>query len=404
MHDEATTHFMGMIDQTTLGHTFLKQELGVVPTVGWQIDPFGHSATQGGLMTSSVGFDALYFGRIHYEDLENRQKNAECEGLWSSSSDDSSVFWGLTGSYRGNYGGPEGFCFDVLCADDPLIGQDESTVLARIKNFTHAVGVQANQTKGRNIMLTMGMDFFYSQASKNFRNLDLLIEAANQYLSDGSIDVSDVFGSRFDIVNLFYSTPERYTKCKYADAVHTKKRNKDYVSNDVPAKYDSAAWESNAKTGDFFPYADCDHCYWAGYFSSRQSFKRMERAGSSFLHAARQIESMMKLQSSVTATKGVQNEKKEETLASDRSWTKSPLYTLDDALGVAQHHDAITGTAKQHVAYDYAKRIAVGVSDASRFVTDSLMALFTDTSSGMLENLSYCHLLNETVCKISQVR
>lgn len=63
MHDEASTHFMGMIDQTTLGHTFLKKELGVVPTVGWQIDPFGHSATQGGLMTSGMGFDALYFGR-----------------------------------------------------------------------------------------------------------------------------------------------------------------------------------------------------------------------------------------------------------------------------------------------------------------------------------------------------
>ena len=37
MHDEAATHFMGMIDQTTLGHSFLKKELGVVPTVGWQV-------------------------------------------------------------------------------------------------------------------------------------------------------------------------------------------------------------------------------------------------------------------------------------------------------------------------------------------------------------------------------
>ena len=43
MHDEATTHYMGMIDQTTLGHQFLKQEFGYVPTVGWQLDPFGHS-------------------------------------------------------------------------------------------------------------------------------------------------------------------------------------------------------------------------------------------------------------------------------------------------------------------------------------------------------------------------
>lgn len=63
MHDEATTHYIGMIDQTTLGHDFLKQELGVIPSIGWQIDPFGHSATQGGLLTTGMGFNALYFGR-----------------------------------------------------------------------------------------------------------------------------------------------------------------------------------------------------------------------------------------------------------------------------------------------------------------------------------------------------
>ena len=33
---------------------------------------------------------------------------------------------------------------------------------------------------------------------------------------------------------------------------------------------------------------------------------------------------------------------------------------LRDAMAVAQHHDAITGTEKQHVAYDYAKRLAIG--------------------------------------------
>ena len=92
-----------MIDNTALGHAFLKKELNVVPTVGWQIDPFGHSATQGGLLTSGVGFDALYFGRIHFVDLVHRKRDAECEGLWSSSTtDDSSVFWGLTGEYGGN--------------------------------------------------------------------------------------------------------------------------------------------------------------------------------------------------------------------------------------------------------------------------------------------------------------
>ena len=104
MHDEATTHYIGMIDQTTLGHDFLKQELGVIPSIGWQIDPFGHSATQGGLLTTGMGFNALYFGRIHYVELENRQRDGECEGLWESSSMMDTTFWGLSGSFSGNYG------------------------------------------------------------------------------------------------------------------------------------------------------------------------------------------------------------------------------------------------------------------------------------------------------------
>ena len=37
------------------------------------------------------------------------------------------------------------------------------------------------------------------------------------------------------------------------------------------------------------------------------------------------------------------------------------LEGLDRALGVAQHHDAVTGTAKQHVTDDYVLRLTDGV-------------------------------------------
>ena len=55
-----------MIDQTTLGHQYILTEFGAAanPTIGWQIDPFGHSATQAALLSAEVGFDALFFGRI----------------------------------------------------------------------------------------------------------------------------------------------------------------------------------------------------------------------------------------------------------------------------------------------------------------------------------------------------
>ena len=68
-------------------------------------------------------------------------------------------------------------------------------------------------------MLTMGMDFFYSQADQNFKNMDILLDATKRLLSDGSINVANVFGNRFDKIDIRYSNPERYTQCKYADAV-----------------------------------------------------------------------------------------------------------------------------------------------------------------------------------------
>jgi len=325
----------------------------------------------------------VFFYRIHHADLANRRKDAECEGLWSASSSSSSssdyrddndaVFWGLTGSYGGNYGGPEGFCFDVLCGSDETIeGSSEDDMRDKMRSFADEVARQAGETKGRNVMLTMGMDFWFSDAGRNYANLDLLIEAADRHFreDEGAIGV---FDGRFDGVNIFYSTPDRYTRCKYADAVHAASAavattgKRDAVStSDVnyspptttAAKYDPATWRTNVKTGDFFPYADCEHCYWSGYFSSRQGLKRQERVASSFLQAARQIECMMRLQSLRSRTSdddGDGGRRKflriEGTLDlsgdGTSSWNASPLFALEDASGIAQHHDAVAGTSKQ---------------------------------------------------------
>jgi alpha-mannosidase len=89
-----------------------------VPTVGWQIDPFGHSATQASLLSAEAGFDALYFGRIDYQDLLKRKKEKRIEGVWRASpslGSNAEVLWGLTGNGNGggNYGAPAGFNFDM---------------------------------------------------------------------------------------------------------------------------------------------------------------------------------------------------------------------------------------------------------------------------------------------------
>lgn len=67
MHDEATFHYIDLIDQTTLGHQFIKDEFGKLPRVGWQINPFGLSAVQDYLLGVEVYLISIFF--FFFDDL-----------------------------------------------------------------------------------------------------------------------------------------------------------------------------------------------------------------------------------------------------------------------------------------------------------------------------------------------
>ncbi|CAI5469722.1 unnamed protein product [Closterium sp. Yama58-4] len=85
MHDEATTHYTDMVHQMSLGLRFLRSEFNVTPRIAWQIDPFGHSATQASLITAQAGFDGIFFSRADYQDVANRQQEKKEEFVWRAS-------------------------------------------------------------------------------------------------------------------------------------------------------------------------------------------------------------------------------------------------------------------------------------------------------------------------------
>ena len=117
-----------------------------------------------------------------------------------------------------------------------------------------------------------------------------------------------------------YSTPGIYL-----DAI--KAQNLSY-----PVKYD-----------DMFPYADGDNDYWTGYFTSRANSKGQVRDGQASLHAANKIFAMKVLDGSQL------DSSIKEAIDAEQS--------MLDSLGIYQHHDAITGTGRQHVADDYNLRM-----------------------------------------------
>jgi alpha-mannosidase len=112
-----------------------------------------------------------------------------------------------------------------------------------------------------------------------------------------------------------------------------------------------------------------------GYFTSRPALKGYIRVLSSYLQAARQLEvfatfgRMLRCtqRCSLRVTYGPTVELRlTETLRISNIGTMMQLAPgvssattrkLEEAMGIAQHHDAASGTAQQHVTNDYAARL-----------------------------------------------
>ncbi|XP_058102931.1 alpha-mannosidase At3g26720-like isoform X2 [Magnolia sinica] len=348
MHDEATPHYIDMIDQTTLGHRFIKEEFGQTPRIGWQIDPFGHSAIQAYLLGAEVGFDSLFFARIDYQDRAKRKDEKSLEVVWHGSKTLGSSSQIFTGVFPVHYDPPSGFNFEFN-DDSPIVQDDihlfDYNVQERVNDFVAAAVNQANVTRTNHIMWCMGTDFKYQYATTWFRQMDKLIHYVNK---DGR-------------VNALYSTPSIYTDAKHAA---------------------NESWP--LKTDDFFPYADRANVYWTGYFTSRPAFKGYVRTMSAYYLAARQLEFLLGRKSSGPKTD-----------------------TLADALAIAQHHDAVSGTERQHVASDYAKRLYMGYAEAAELVESSLACLTESSSNDGCDHpttkFQQCPLLNISYCPASEV-
>ncbi|XP_044001802.1 lysosomal alpha-mannosidase-like isoform X1 [Aphidius gifuensis] len=348
MNDEATTHYHSIVDQFTWGFRRLNDTFGECarPKIGWQIDPFGHSREQASLF-AQFGFDGMFFGRLDHEDKTARLKEQRAEFLWKASSSLGEKADLLSVALFNNYSPPPGFCFDILCQDEPLIDDPESAdnnIDSRIALFLAYCQVQAKSYNTNNIILTMGEDFNYQVARMWFSNLDKLIRYTNK-----------IYGSQ---INVFYSTPSCYIKSIHeADKIWT------------------------TKSDDFFPYSSDPHAFWTGYFTSRPTLKYFERMGNNYLQIVKQL--------SILSSK----------MDSD------DLQHLREVMGVMQHHDAVTGTEKQHVAEDYARLLHESIVKSSDIISDAILKIASkNNTSNTYEDTKFysCLLLNTSTCTVSE--
>jgi len=105
MHDEAAPSYVDMVDNTALGHRMIASQFGVsaLPRATWQIDPFGHTATQASLLSSPLGgFSSVFVGRIDFQDRAARQNASSLETIWRASptlGKSAQTFYGMMPGY-----------------------------------------------------------------------------------------------------------------------------------------------------------------------------------------------------------------------------------------------------------------------------------------------------------------
>ncbi|KAJ8946015.1 hypothetical protein NQ318_023261 [Aromia moschata] len=252
MNDEACVNYQSTINQFTWGLRLLNDTLGEcgLPKIGWQIDPFGHSREQASIF-KQMGFDAFFFVRLSKSTKDERKENADLEFLWKSS-DSLTIF--LLVFFQPTYTLLQMiFCWDYLqCSSDAINDDPESfeyNLDHKVEEFSEYIANYSKYYKTNNILFAMGGDFQYQAAERNYINIDRLIK--------GFQDHPDY--------NVFYSTPSCYYK-----AVSENKPNLTTFSD------------------DFFPYAENNHAYWSGYYTSRPTIKRFERSGNNILQASQQ--------------------------------------------------------------------------------------------------------------------
>ena len=202
MNDEAVTHYASIIDNMEFGLNWLVDTLGhcAVPNIGWQIDPFGHSKEQARMFVE-MGFEGLFFARIDFEDKNWRKANKSLQMMWEGGEPGDTSQTIFTGVFDNHYSHPEGFCFDIICVDEPINDDprlEEWNVDERLKSFVDVTIEHLQYYKDQeHIMFTMGDDFTYQNARQNFKNMDKLIKYMNERTEETGIHV-------------MYSTPACY--------------------------------------------------------------------------------------------------------------------------------------------------------------------------------------------------
>ena len=324
--DEANTQLYAMEIQLQEGHDWIKKTFGEmhVPKYGWSIDPFGYSPTMAYLL-KKYDFKAMLIQRVHYAVKKELAKRQHLEFKWRQ-------IWDDSGEY------------DIFCHVMPFFSYDvphtcgpDPSVCCQF-DFARMTGYGGCPWHKKPQQIT----------EDNVKERALLL--LDQYLKKSAL-------YRSNVVIAPLGDDFRYQTSHEAESQYSNyQKIFDYINANVEGveiqfgtlsdyfKEAMGSFEPPLLKGSFFTYSDVNEDYWSGYFTSRIFDKALDRKLERVLFAAQSM--------------GAE---------------KEDLQDQRRALSLFQHHDGVTGTAKDYVVQDYAKRMYLAITSTQEWIAQKII-------------------------------
>ncbi|XP_068423060.1 alpha-mannosidase 2 [Clinocottus analis] len=336
MADEANSHYFALLDQLLEGHQWIQRHLGVKPRSGWAVDPFGHSPSMAYLL-KGAGLRDMVIQRVHYAVKKHFARQQTLEFLWRQSWD-SSPRSDITCHMMPFYS------YDVphTCGPNPAVCCQFDFHRLRGGRVscpwrTPPQPITEQNVKERALLL---LDQ-YRQKSRLFRSSVLLVPLGDDFRFVESSEWDAQFGNYQALFDYFDQHPELHIKARFGTL-------SDYFGA-LHRRLNATGTTLPTLRGDFFTYADRDDHYWSGYFTSRPFYKRLDRTLEATLRATEILFSL-----TLAEMRRLRGSLVEDFPAREHF---RRLTAGRRNLALFQHHDAVTGTARDPVVVDYGTRL-----------------------------------------------
>ncbi|KAF1751587.1 hypothetical protein GCK72_018141 [Caenorhabditis remanei] len=358
MTDEANAHYHSMVTELFEGHEWIQNHLGknAIPKSHWSIDPFGLSPSLPHLLTSANITNAV-LQRVHYSVKRELALKKNLEFYWRQ-------LFGSTGHPDLRSHIMPFYSYDIphTCGPEPSVCCQFDFRRMPDGGKSCDWGIPPQRITDENVAERAQMIYDqYRKKSQLFKNSVIFQPLGDDF--------------RYDIDFEWNSQYENYKKLfEYMNSKSEWNVHAQFGTlSDYFKKLDTAISESGEKlptlSGDFFTYADRDDHYWSGYFTSRPFYKQLDRVLQHYLRSAEIAFSLANIE--------------EEGMMESKVFGK--LVTARRALSLFQHHDGVTGTAKDHVVLDYGQKMIDALNACEDVLSESLVVLLGIDSTKKME-------------------